>query len=543
MATEIGGIYVDLGLNSANFQKGVNQAKQQVAGLGASLRKSLGDISREFNAGFGSGILGGIAAGFSLNAARGLIDSATKISNALKVAGLSGQDLDRVYQSLFKSAQENAAPLETLVELYSRAALQQKELGVSTQQLLKFTSDVALALRVQGTDAATASGALLQLSQALGSGVVHAQEFNSILEGVPTIAQAAAAGLKEAGGSVAALRTLVVNGKVSSAAFFNAFEAGAGILQDRVASAEITVSQSFVRLQNVMIDVAGKFNEGTNASAKLAAFFNGPLTEAVREIGNVFDTVANGPIGQFVGLIDKATDELLKAAEAFGKATGLNKVGEAAGAKPYSAVTGDSTPLDLTVSKPVPPKPVTLADYPVKAAGGGSGSGSRKNAYERETQQLDARRKAIEAETAAQAALNPLVNDYGQAMETARAKQELLNAAQQAGLKITPAMESNIDDLAAKYGAASAAAERLADTQEDIRRAAQENLDAARGVVRGVIDDLRAGKSAADIFADALSKIADRLENSFLDILFPRSGSGGTAILGRTFSFPLEKRT
>ena len=106
-----------------------------------------------------------------------------------------------VYNRLRESALKNAAPLETLVTLYGRVALVQKELGVSQAEMLNFTDKIALALRVAGTDAQSASGALLQLSQALGSGVVRAEEFNSILEGALPIAQAAAAGLKEAGGS------------------------------------------------------------------------------------------------------------------------------------------------------------------------------------------------------------------------------------------------------------------------------------------------------------------------------------------------------
>src|SRR5690606_30692047 len=140
--------------------------------------------------------------------------------NSLKVAGLSGQELTRVYDRLFASAQRNAAPVESLVELYSRASLVQKELGVSTEELIDFTDRVALALRVSGKSAQESSGALLQLSQALGSGIVRAEEFNSLLEGALPIAQAAAAGLSEAGGSVAMLRQLGLAGGPSSEAVF-----------------------------------------------------------------------------------------------------------------------------------------------------------------------------------------------------------------------------------------------------------------------------------------------------------------------------------
>lgn len=218
----------------------------------------------------GASIGAAFASAAALRGAQQLIDASTRVENSLKVAGLSGSDLTKVYDGLFASAQRNSAPLEALAQLYGRATLSQKDLKASSADLLKFTENVSLALRVNGASAEQSSGALLQLSQLLGSGTVRAEEFNSVQEGALPVLQAVAAGLKEAGGSVATLRSLVIDGKVSSAAFFAAFEEGSAVLTEKVAGAETTVSQSFIRLQNVLIDVAGKFNTGTGASASFA---------------------------------------------------------------------------------------------------------------------------------------------------------------------------------------------------------------------------------------------------------------------------------
>ena len=153
--------------------------------------------------------VGGIFAGaLALKGAQSFIDSSIKITNALKATGLEGKALDAVYGDLYASAQRNSAPLESLVKLYSSVALNMKELNTNSSELVGFTDTIAMALRAGGTSASEASGALMQLSQTLGGGVVRAEEFNSILEGAPVIAQAAAAGIREAGGSVAELRKL-----------------------------------------------------------------------------------------------------------------------------------------------------------------------------------------------------------------------------------------------------------------------------------------------------------------------------------------------
>lgn len=267
------------------------------------------------------GAMGFLGAGISIGAFTRLLDSSTRISNSLKVAGLAGADLTAVYDRLYASAQKNAAPLESLVDLYSRVSLVQNELGVSTEQLLGFTDNIALALRVSGKSASEASGALLQLSQALGSGVVRAEEFNSILEGALPIAQAAAAGLDEAGGSVSKLRQLVVEGKISSAAFFAAFEAGSETLRSKVADAELTVSQSFVRLQNVLVDVVGKFDGATGASSAAAEGIEA-LADSVQQLGDFIRD--NQPaIAAFIGVLE---GDFLEAIRRFREEIGLAAV-------------------------------------------------------------------------------------------------------------------------------------------------------------------------------------------------------------------------
>jgi tape measure domain-containing protein len=186
---------------------------------------------------------------------------------------------------------------------------------------------VSLALRVAGTDAGAASGALLQLGQALGSGTVHAEEFNSILEGVPTIAQAAAAGIKEANGSVAALKQLVVSGKLSSRAFFDGFAAGADTLADRAAGAETTISGRFIRLQNILIDTAGKFDENSGA-AEMFGHFLDDLGAAIIKFSTDMSNAAPaiGEVERFLNAVNAAAEHLGKS---LGEITGLDQVAPA----------------------------------------------------------------------------------------------------------------------------------------------------------------------------------------------------------------------
>jgi tape measure domain-containing protein len=211
----------------------------------------------------------------------------TKAQNALKTAGVANDQVAGTLDRVFQIAQRQGTALGPLVSLYGKVKQAAGELGASEAQTTQFTEGVALALRVAGTSSEQASGALLQLSQLLGSGVVHAEEFNSVMEGARPILQAVASGLEEAGGSVAKLRTLVNAGKVTSAEFFGAFLRGMGELQDKASRATDTVGQALTRVNNALIRYVGS----TDAALSITTRISTGLSELAKHFDLVADAV------------------------------------------------------------------------------------------------------------------------------------------------------------------------------------------------------------------------------------------------------------
>lgn len=638
MATDVEKLVVSLEASIRGFERAMNRANGVADQSARKIERRFDGMSKRMETSFlalNRGIASAFAGAAALRGAQQLIDASTRIENSLKVAGLAGDDLANVYDKLFASAQRNAAPVESLVTLYGRAAIVQKELGVSTQELLGFTDNVAVALRVAGTDAQSASGALLQLSQALGSGTIRAEEFNSILEGALPIAQAAAAGLEEAGGSVSKLRGLVVDGKVSSEAFFRAFEAGSVILQEKVANSEYTVSQGFVRLQNVLIDTAGKFDNATNASGRIGAALQ-QLANGIEQIGNAAD--ANAPaINRFIDWLGRtgdalgnsmfqgtvrefeaisgAVDELsskfdrygssvtdaelataqaeqalasfsLNASSSFGDlepvvqdfiqqllegkgtaesaAEAIHAIGEAGDFGPLisqlgglvdqlfavrgeavataaavaAAAAGQSSTTNIADqraeqlgNRPKPAvKPVSIADYAPPVSSSGGGGGSKKSGADRFGDTLADYQRRIDLmnrETELQRSLNPLVNDYGLAMERLRAQMELENAAKQAGLPLDEQRRQKIDELASGYAQATAEAARLADAQDKARQSAEELAQAGKQALDSIIDGFLEGRDAGEILNNTLQELGKNLIKMGLNSIFGGFGGGG----------------
>jgi len=336
-------LYARMELRIRDFEKAIDRANSKAdSGMrriesrtAAASKRIESSLTGMFKS-FGGGILAGAAGAFSVQGAQQLLDAAKRIQNSLKTAGLEGQNLAKVYDQLFASAQKNGAPIESLVQLYSKLSLVSGELGVKQQDLVKFTDNVAVALRAGGTDAQAASGALLQLTQALGGGVVRAEEFNSILEGAPTILQQAAAGLEEANGSVAKLRQIMLDGELSSKAFFDAFQAGAPIMAERASSAELTISQAFVRLQNVMIDAAKKFDDASGASKAFAG--------ALESTANYIETVDFQNLISQIDAVSSAFNRALGDAQNFARgiaeATGGAGIGDYLASTPFGEAIG-----------------------------------------------------------------------------------------------------------------------------------------------------------------------------------------------------------
>ncbi|MCK5316644.1 MAG: tape measure protein, partial [Anaerolineales bacterium] len=166
------------------------------------------------------------------------------------------------------------------------------------------------ALAVQGGAASESAGALRQLSQSFSSGIVRAEEFNSLLEGAFPLALAAAEGLDAAGGSVGRLRNLITQGEVTSREFFEAILKGGSQLDEQFAQTVATLSQSFTVLGNSFLSFVGQIDSSLAGTSSLAtaviglastldnfgAALQGTLDEQ-EELSGFFEVITVGVIG------------------------------------------------------------------------------------------------------------------------------------------------------------------------------------------------------------------------------------------------------
>ncbi len=170
----------------------------------------------------------------------------------------------------------------------------------------------------------------------------------------------------------------------------------------------------------------------------------------------------------------------------------------------------------------------SLAADERRNASGKSAGGGGDDEYTSAIEMMMQRKAALEAETAAQASLNPYVDDYGYALEKARASHDLLVQAEKAGLEITPALRADIERLADGYATAAAEAEKAAASNYRLYQSIDDVKQTGKDAMGGFISDLVAGESAADALGNALGRIGDKLLDLSLNTLFGTGpGIGG----------------
>ncbi|MEE9367044.1 MAG: tape measure protein [Dehalococcoidales bacterium] len=241
--------------------------------------------------------IGLLGVGLAVRQIVAFADTFTQLQNRIRVAGVSTENLGLATERLLDISRRTRTDLESNVALFQRLGIAQQQLSATTEELFEFVENVGTALSIQGAAAGTARGAILQLSQAVGSGIVRGEEFNSILEGAFPVALAAARGIDRFEGSVSKLRSAVIAGEVTSTEFFRGLLSQGEALAEQFAQTTPTISQAFTVLNNELTVFIGSLDTAGGLTASFA--------RAVIDLSLNLDTAVR-VIGVFIGALAPA---------------------------------------------------------------------------------------------------------------------------------------------------------------------------------------------------------------------------------------------
>ena len=221
-------------------------------------------------------------------------DTAKILEGRIKLVTNNTAELAMVQESLFRTAQKVGIAYGDVVQLYSRVALNIKELGRSQQEVVKFTQLVTMAVQSSGASAEEAALATRQLSQALAGGVLRAEEYNSVVEQTPALVKAIADGL---GLTIGQFRKLVVEGKAFSNDVFDAVLRVENKITGDLAKSPETVAKAWERSKNDILKSIGDLDKATGASGFFRFLARIPGTAAIA-LNPFYTPSAMGPQGR-----------------------------------------------------------------------------------------------------------------------------------------------------------------------------------------------------------------------------------------------------
>lgn len=269
MAGSLGYLNIQLELDQVKFQSGINNAQGRVKRFTDTTTKQLNNIERSMNSlnRVSANLFKAGIAGFGVNQLKGFADGYTEIQNKLRLVESASISSSRGLNNVFDIALKTNQSINATSGVYQRFAQNAETLKISQAQIASLTETVSKAVAVSGASAGAADAALTQFGQALGSGILRGDEFNSVMEQTPALAKAIATGL---GVTTGELRNMAKEGKLTMDVLVPALERAKESVDDQFNTRILTISAAFENLNTSAIKWIGELDKSTGASEAFA---------------------------------------------------------------------------------------------------------------------------------------------------------------------------------------------------------------------------------------------------------------------------------
>lgn len=242
MAKVLSRLDILLHANTANY---VREMKKAVAKTKKEL-KSVADYGKLVGGQLGIAFAT-LGSAVSVSHIIATADQMQNLASQIRLATSSTEQFHAVQTKLRAIANEQRSSFDAVVDLYSNSQRSLSALGKSQQDVINFTRNMTMAMNVGGRSAQAQAAALTQLGQALASGALRGDEFNSVAEQAPILMDLIA---KEMGVTSNAIRELAKDGKITADVVYNAVAKATDSLSAMSAKMPTTVSQAMQVIKN-----------------------------------------------------------------------------------------------------------------------------------------------------------------------------------------------------------------------------------------------------------------------------------------------------
>ena len=197
------------------------------------------------------GVIKSALAAFSVKKIVELADGMTTTRARLDLMNDGLQTTAELQDMIMKSANRSRAAYSTTADAVAKMGIMAGDAFSSNEELIAFSELINKQFTIAGTSAAGIDAAMLQLTQAMSSGVLRGEELNSVFEQAPTIIQAIADYL---GVPIGKIREMAAEGQITSTIVKNAMLASADEINAKFAAMPMTFSQVWTIAKNIALE-------------------------------------------------------------------------------------------------------------------------------------------------------------------------------------------------------------------------------------------------------------------------------------------------
>ena len=229
-------------------------------------------------------------------------DELVQTTSRLNMMNDGVQTTAELVNMVYAAAQDARGSFSQMADVVARFGNNAKDAFSSSEEVVAFADLIQKQMTIAGASTQEAANAELQLSQALGSGVLRGDELNSIFEQAPNLIQNIADYLDVPIGKI---REMAADGELSADVVKAAIFSAADDINSKFNEMPMTWGQMWQSMQNTALiafqPVLQRLNDLANSEA-FQTFIQGAI-EAMATLANillnVFDLAVS--IGTFIG--------------------------------------------------------------------------------------------------------------------------------------------------------------------------------------------------------------------------------------------------
>lgn len=206
-----------------------------------------------------------VGAALSIKNIIGLADAMTQTEARLNLITGDLEKTAALQDQIMASANRSRASYQSTADAVAKMGIMAKDAFNNTDELVAFTELINKQFTIAGASVAGQEAAMMQLTQAMASGVLRGEELNSIFEQAPTITQTIADHL---GVSVGEIRAMAAEGQITAQVVKDAMLSSADEINAQFSAMPYTFSQVWTMMQNILLEAFGPLIQVIGAGAQ-----------------------------------------------------------------------------------------------------------------------------------------------------------------------------------------------------------------------------------------------------------------------------------